>query len=419
MEKAWLEVLEGNWEGWLRLRVKGRSMLPTILPGDSILVKPARLEELHPGDVILLRTNNGLLLHRFRGLTADGKLLTQGDALPSPDPPWPPGALLGKAVWLERNNRLKPIPYQPFILTLWKGLSLARSFLRIILTLAFLALPVHAAVTLTSFTATVEGQAVVLRWETASEVNMLGFYIWRSTSEGGDYSRISGLIPAEGEIVGASYQFTDANVELGQTYFYKLEAMETNGSSEFYGPVSVSLSPPPTPTPTFTPTPLPTLTPTPTPSPTSLPTFTPTPTPTPSPTFTPTPTPTLLPTFTPTPTPSLTFTPSPTPPPTSRPSPTPSPTFEVHPTQVPSATATSLPFVSPIPTTPMPTLPKSPTVALTAKPVKVTPTWSQAKPDQERASAQFQLTWMVLALGGAIGLGLILWGAIWLKRSSE
>lgn len=406
MEKAWVEVLEGSWEGLLRLKVKGGSMFPTLLPGDSILVKPARLEELRPGDVILLRTNNGLLLHRFRGLSADGKLLTQGDAIPTSDPPWPPEALMGKAVWLVRNGRVKPIPYRPLVLTFWRGLRLARFLLRLILTLAFLALPTYAAVTLVSFTATVEGQAVVLRWETASEVNMLGFYILRSTSEGGGYSRISDLIPAVGEIVGASYQFTDANVEPGQTYFYQLEAMETDGSSEFHGPVSVYVPLPTTPTPTLTPT----FTPTPTPTPTFTPSPTSTPTPTPSPTFTPSPTPSL----TPTPTPSPTFTLRPT----FTPSPTSPPTFELPkaPSPTPSAIVTSPPPVTPTLT---PTPPKSPTAALAVRPIKFTPTRPQAEPGQEKAPIQSWPVWGILALGGAVSLGLIYWGIIWLKQSRK
>jgi hypothetical protein len=106
-----------------------------------------------------------------------------------------------------------------------------------------------------SFKATPEGETIRVTWETASEVDALGFYVQRSLQEGGDYQRISDLIPAEHPIIGGSYAYIDTDVEIGNTYYYLLEALDIYSASEFYGPVPATLSPPTTATPTPTATP--------------------------------------------------------------------------------------------------------------------------------------------------------------------
>lgn len=99
-------------------------------------------------------------------------------------------------------------------------------------------------VTLISFTITVSDGNVILEWETASEIDNAGFYIKRSEEKDGEYIRITDLIPAEGgERDGATYTFTDKNVEDGVTYYYKLEDIDFSGVSIFRGPISNSPDP--------------------------------------------------------------------------------------------------------------------------------------------------------------------------------
>ncbi len=137
---------------------------------------------------------------------------------------------------------------------------------------------VSPSITLVSFTATIEGLDVKIEWETASEFDLSGFYVLRSLSLDGNYSRISGFIPGEGDsIVGTTYEFIDTNVNSGTNYYYKLEDIDINAVSTFHGPVAVG-STTQTPTPTIVESGTPTRTPTFTPTPTS--TFTPSPTPT-------------------------------------------------------------------------------------------------------------------------------------------
>ncbi len=78
-----------------------------------------------------------------------------------------------------------------------------------------------------------------LTWKTASEMDTAGFHIQRSDKENGLYARITGqIIPAEGgPAFGAAYTHEDTDVTVLQTWYYKLEMIDTNGGGTLYGPV--------------------------------------------------------------------------------------------------------------------------------------------------------------------------------------
>jgi hypothetical protein len=98
---------------------------------------------------------------------------------------------------------------------------------------------VKAAVTLVSFNAFPGDQQVKLEWETASETDMLGFYITRNDQPDGIYTQLDNFIFTQGTSVsGLVYQYIDSNLINGETYYYKLEALDTNYNSEFFGPVA-------------------------------------------------------------------------------------------------------------------------------------------------------------------------------------
>jgi len=112
----------------------------------------------------------------------------------------------------------------------------------IVLLLAISVSIVSAAVTLVYFTAETVGGKVILEWETASETDMLYFVILRSDQENGDYKQVSDFIITQGSSVsGLIYQYIDSNVSLNQTYYYKLEAVDNNYQSQFFGPVSITV----------------------------------------------------------------------------------------------------------------------------------------------------------------------------------
>ncbi len=98
------------------------------------------------------------------------------------------------------------------------------------------------AVTLVSFTAQRVGNTVVVRWETSAEINTWGFHLYRSsTGNRADAVRVTPeMILAQGRGQGgASYSWTDTDVQLGTTYSYWLEETETDGTTLEYGPARV------------------------------------------------------------------------------------------------------------------------------------------------------------------------------------
>jgi len=101
---------------------------------------------------------------------------------------------------------------------------------------------VTTAVTLESFTAAGRDGAVDLSWTTASELQNLGFHLYRGESSGGPYARItSSLIAGLGSSpTGKSYAYRDSGLVNGRRYFYQLEDVETTGRTERHGPVSAT-----------------------------------------------------------------------------------------------------------------------------------------------------------------------------------
>ena len=90
------------------------------------------------------------------------------------------------------------------------------------------------AVSISSFTGKVHPGTVTLDWETASEVELVGFNIYRSDAPDGVKQRLNtGMLPAQkpGEMIGATYQFSD-KVEQGQHYYYWLELITTDGTEQ-------------------------------------------------------------------------------------------------------------------------------------------------------------------------------------------
>lgn len=98
-----------------------------------------------------------------------------------------------------------------------------------------------SAVTLVSFAAREAGGKIVLRWETATEVDNAGFNLYRARVKDGRYKLINAtLIPAQGNATsGTTYRFVDK--PRNGTYFYKLEDRDYFGVSTLHGPEKVRL----------------------------------------------------------------------------------------------------------------------------------------------------------------------------------
>jgi hypothetical protein len=95
------------------------------------------------------------------------------------------------------------------------------------------------AVSLISFTAAVAEDAVTLRWETAAEMDVVGFNLYRAAAAAGPYVRVNaGLIPAQGDgMTGASYGYSDRPG--AGAFYYQLEDVAADGGVTRHGPVGV------------------------------------------------------------------------------------------------------------------------------------------------------------------------------------
>jgi hypothetical protein len=103
---------------------------------------------------------------------------------------------------------------------------------------------IPTTVELLSFAAVWQGSSVVVHWETASEVDNLGFSLYRAESPAHkpDSPLNGGLIPSHappGSGLGASFSFLDYSVPPGRTYQYWLESVDVQGGKTRYAPAAI------------------------------------------------------------------------------------------------------------------------------------------------------------------------------------
>jgi hypothetical protein len=102
------------------------------------------------------------------------------------------------------------------------------------------------AVELARFEGWSEGRAIHIEWETVTEIDNLGFNLYRADTADGPYAKLNGeLIPSQapGSPVGAVYVWLDNGVQTGQTYYYRLEDVDIYGYTTMHGPVRVKAGP--------------------------------------------------------------------------------------------------------------------------------------------------------------------------------
>jgi hypothetical protein len=103
------------------------------------------------------------------------------------------------------------------------------------------ALPTLAVIS--SFGAYEEDGKVVVQWETSSEIDTVGFYLFRKDEPKGKYFQVNDqLLP--GLLVsnqGGTYSYVDETASPGKTYKYKLVEVETRGDKRVYGPFTVKV----------------------------------------------------------------------------------------------------------------------------------------------------------------------------------
>jgi hypothetical protein len=92
------------------------------------------------------------------------------------------------------------------------------------------------------FAVTGQDGRCLVEWETASEIDFLGFNLQRSMYEDSGYAQVNdSLIHGHGNPVDtAFYSCTDPSVTNGLTYWYRLETIDRSAKSSFLAPDSAT-----------------------------------------------------------------------------------------------------------------------------------------------------------------------------------
>ena len=96
------DVLLAGGRIWVRGR--GPSMMPTIRPGERVLLEPLS-RALRKGDIVAVRADRCILVHRVVECRT-GTIRTRGDASPGVDAPSSRSSILGVATAVFRKGRV-------------------------------------------------------------------------------------------------------------------------------------------------------------------------------------------------------------------------------------------------------------------------------------------------------------------------
>jgi len=97
------EVLRTS--GKLHLQVTGWSMLPSVWPGDTLIINRVASDEVVAGDIILFGRDRRLFAHRIVESNGAEGFVTHGDSMRNVDTPVAKEELLGKVSFIVRDGR--------------------------------------------------------------------------------------------------------------------------------------------------------------------------------------------------------------------------------------------------------------------------------------------------------------------------
>jgi len=103
--------------GGVRFAATGWSMLPTLWPGDTLVVERAGRDEIQVGEVVLVGRDGRLCAHRVvrrpegaANSCLSSYWMTQGDAMSAPDRPVADSELLGRVRYVIRAGKCIAVP---------------------------------------------------------------------------------------------------------------------------------------------------------------------------------------------------------------------------------------------------------------------------------------------------------------------
>jgi len=103
-------------------------------------------------------------------------------------------------------------------------------------------------VELVSFSAEFKKGKIQINWKTASEINNIGFELYRSTIEDSIFEKIASYsdnddLKSRGQSShSAEYYFIDKEIVLGQSYSYKLVDISLSGEVKEHDPINIELT---------------------------------------------------------------------------------------------------------------------------------------------------------------------------------
>lgn len=82
---------------------------------------------------------------------------------------------------------------------------------------------------------------IIIEWSTASELNTVGYNIYRSLAEDQVGEKINAMpIPVKSDLLsGNEYSYSDQQVQVGTQYYYWLEDIARDGKTTRNGPIEV------------------------------------------------------------------------------------------------------------------------------------------------------------------------------------
>jgi hypothetical protein len=117
--------------GTLRFAATGWSMLPSIWPGETLVIERVEPDLVRIGDMVLVGRGGRLCAHRVVGIAGDGQnrqWITRGDALLVPDRPVAGNELLGRVRYLIRAEKCIAVPTELSVLAKVVAKIVRRSF---------------------------------------------------------------------------------------------------------------------------------------------------------------------------------------------------------------------------------------------------------------------------------------------------